>query len=382
MDHFSGPSGFFDVCAPPASSFSCVRLNTYLKPFIISIKDKFRTMTPRNFEILCSIVQKYIETGEPVASRTISRGRRDGLSAATIRNVMADLADEGYLAQPHTSAGRIPTQLAFRSYANSLVRGRILAGELHRLRAELAQLETVERRMEHSSHMLMEMTRGVGIAAAIPSSSHTLDHIELIDLGDRRVLMIVVTHDRMVRNRVVTLEEAVPTDELTSIRNYINRTFGGWDLTSIQTELRHRMEQQSAAYDFILKKLTVLCAKGLLDIEVSPEVHLDGASNLVGLDLHLTREKLRELFRALEEKKRILQLLDQFLEQPAGEVMIQVGLADAHPSMRELSLIGVAVALQGGLSAKIAVLGPMRMNYEKAISAVLHMGQAFQSIPA
>jgi heat-inducible transcriptional repressor len=339
-------------------------------------------MTPRNFEILCSIVQKYIETGEPVASRTISRGRRDGLSAATIRNVMADLADEGYLAQPHTSAGRIPTQLAFRSYANSLVRGRILAGELHRLRAELAQLETVERRMEHSSHMLMEMTRGVGIAAAIPASSHTLDHIELIDLGDRRVLMIVVTHDRMVRNRVVTLEEAVSTDELTSIRNYINRTFGGWDLTSIQTELRHRMEQQSAAYDFILKKLTVLCAKGLLDIEVSPEVHLDGASNLVGLDLHLTREKLRELFRALEEKKRILQLLDQFLEQPAGEVMIQVGLADAHPSMRELSLIGVAVALQGGLSAKIAVLGPMRMNYEKAISAVLHMGQAFQSIPA
>jgi heat-inducible transcriptional repressor len=236
--------------------------------------------------------------------------------------------------------------------------------------------------MEHSSHMLMEMTRGVGIAAAIPASSHTLDHIELIDLGDRRVLMIVVTHDRMVRNRVVTLEEAVSTDELTSIRNYINRTFGGWDLTSIQTELRHRMEQQSAAYDFILKKLTVLCAKGLLDIEVSPEVHLDGASNLVGLDLHLTREKLRELFRALEEKKRILQLLDQFLEQPAGEVMIQVGLADAHPSMRELSLIGVAVALQGGLSAKIAVLGPMRMNYEKAISAVLHMGQAFQSIPA
>jgi heat-inducible transcriptional repressor len=339
-------------------------------------------MTARNFEILHSIVQSYIETGEPVASRTISRARRDALSAATVRNVMADLSDEGFLSQPHTSAGRIPTEKAFRSYVHSLMRGRVLSAELQRLRDELSHLDTVGARVEHSSHILMEMTRGVGIAAAIPASSQTLDHIELIDLGDRRVLMIVVTHDRIVHNRVVMVDEPASGDELASIRNYINRTFSGWTLAEIRTELRHRLEQQSAVYDSILKKLAVLYTKGLLDIEVSPEVYLEGASNLVGLDLHLTREKMRDLFRALEEKKRILQLLDQFLEQSAGEVMVQVGLGDAHASMGELSLIGVAIALKGGFCAKIAVLGPMRMNYEKAISAVLHMGQAFQSIQA
>jgi heat-inducible transcriptional repressor len=339
-------------------------------------------MTPRNFEILDSIIQSYIETGEPVASRTISRARRDALSAATIRNAMADLSDEGYLSQPHTSAGRVPTEKGFRRYVHSLLRARVLSAELQRLRAELSHLDTVGARVEHSSHILTEMTRGVGIAAAIPSFSQTLDHIELIDIGDRRVLMIVVTHDHIVRNRVVTVEEPVSSDELASIRNYINRTFGGWTLTAVRAELRHRLEQQSAAYDSILKKLTVLYAKGLLDIELSPEVHLEGASNLVGLDLHLTREKMRELFRALEEKKRILELLDQFLEQSGGEVMVHVGLGEAHPSMRELSLIGVAVALNGGFCAKIAVLGPMRMNYEKAISAVLHLGQAFRSIQA
>lgn len=339
-------------------------------------------MTPRNFEILQSIVQSYIETGEPVASRTIARGHRDALSAATIRNVMADLADEGFLSQPHTSAGRIPTEKAFRAYVHSMMHGRVLGAELQRLRGELSQRETVEARVEHSSHILMEMTRGVGITAAIPTSSQTLDHIELIDLGDRRVLMIVVTHDRIVRNRVVWVDEPVSTDELASIRNYINRTFNGCTLVEIHAELRHRLEQQSAAYDSMLKKLAVLYDKGLLDIEVSPEVYLEGASNLVGLDLHLTHEKMRDLFRALEEKKRILQLLDRFLEQSAGEVMVHVGLGEAHASMRELSLIGVAVALHGGFCAKIAVLGPMRMNYEKAISAVLHMGQAFQSIPA
>ena len=340
------------------------------------------SMTPRNFEILHSIVRSYIETGEPIASRTVSRGRRDALSAATIRNVMADLSDEGYLSQPHTSAGRIPTEKAFRNYVHSLMRGRVLVAELQRLKSVLSQLETVEERVEHSSHILMEMTRGVGIAAAIPTFSQTLDHIELIDIGSRRVLMIVVTNDRIVRNRVVTLEEPACAEELISIRNYVNRSFSGRTLHEIRAELRHRLDQQSAAYDSILKKLTVLYSKGLLDMEMSPEVHLEGASNLVGLDLHLTREKMRELFRTLEEKKRILQLLEQFLEQPAGEVMVQVGLSEAHPSMRELSFIGVAVALNGGFCAKIAVLGPMRMNYEKAISAVLHMGQAFQSIPA
>ncbi len=101
----------------------------------------------------------------------------------------------------------------------------------------------------------------------------------------------------------------------------------------------------------------------------------------MGLDLHLTREALRELFHTLEEKKRILQLLDRFLEQPMGEVAVQVGLGDIHPSMRELSLIGVSVSLPGGLAAKMAVLGPMRMDYGRAMSAVYHVGQAFGSLP-
>ncbi len=193
--------------------------------------------------------------------------------------------------------------------------------------------------------------------------------------------MIVVTRDQQVHNRIVALDEFVSEDELASIRNYINRNFSGWSLQDIHADLKRRLEQHSAAYDALLKKLTVLYSKGLLDIELTPEIHMEGAGNLVSLDLHLTREKLRDLFHTLEEKKRMLQLLDRFLEQPAGELAVQVGLADAHPSMRELSLIGISIPLSGALSARIAVLGPMRMNYGKAISAVYHMGQAFRSLP-
>ncbi len=338
-------------------------------------------MTHREQDILHSIVESYIQTGEPVASRTIARRRTDNLSAATIRNVMADLCDEGYLSQPHTSAGRVPTEKAFRSYVQSLARARPLANELHRLRTELSQVNTMEGRVERSSHMLTEMTRSIGITAAIPTSSQTLDQIELIGLAGQRVLMVVVTRDHIVRNRVVSVDELLSQDDLTSIRNYINRNFSGWMLSEIHAELRQRLEQQSAAYDALLKRLTMLYSKGLLDVEMAPEIHLEGASNLVGLDLHLTREKLRELFHMLEEKKRILQLLDRFLEQPGGEVAVQVGLADVHPSLRELSLIGVSISLGGGLAAKIAVLGPMRMNYGKAMSAVYHVGQAFRTLP-
>jgi heat-inducible transcriptional repressor len=307
------------------------------------------TLTPRHFDVLHAIVQNYIETGEPVASRTIAR--KYPMSAASIRNMMADLLEAGYLSQPHTSAGRVPTEHGYRSYAKTLVGNRVVQTELNRLHEEIQRASTVEGRIERSSQLLTEITRNFGIAAAIPNENQTLDQVELIALSDRRILMVVVTRDRMVRNKVIMVDDHVSQDDLTS----------------------------SAAYDAILKRVSFLYGKGLLDLGLMPEIHFEGAENLIGLDLHLTRERMRELFRALEEKKRILQLLERFLEQRDGALAIQVGLSDIHPSMGELSLIGVRFNLPNGLQAQVAVIGPMRMNYTRAVSAVLHVGQAFRS---
>lgn len=336
----------------------------------------------RSLAILHSIVEEYIEAGEPVSSRTIARRLSENLSPASIRNTMADLLEEGYLSQPHTSAGRIPTEKAFQSYVRSLTARRILAAELQQIRAEFQDLETVQARVERSSHLLMEMTRGLGIAAAFPTPSQTLDQVDFLALADRRVLMIVATRDHMVHNRVVVMNEPVSQDELHSIRNYLNANFSGWLLTDIRRELDERLAHERAAYDSILRRLHLLYENGLLDFGVSPEIHVEGASNLIGLDLHLTREKMRDLFRALEQKKKLLHLLERFLEEPSGEIAIHVGLEEAHPGMRELSLIGINVDLPGGATGKIAVLGPMRMNYGRVISAVLHVGQALRSATA
>lgn len=335
------------------------------------------TLTPRHFDVLHALVQNYIETGEPVASRTIAR--KYPMSPASIRNMMADLLEQGYLSQPHTSAGRVPTERAFQSYVQTLLGSRIVQTELDRLHIEIQKASTVEGRIERSSKLLTEITRNFGIAAAIPNGTQTLDRVELLALPDRRILMVVITRDRMARNKVITIEDHISQDELASIRNYINYNFSGWALPSIHRELKRRFDLESAAYDAILNRVSLLYNKGLLDLGLLPEVHFEGAENLIGLDLHLTRERMRELFRALEEKKRVLQLLDRFLEQRDGELAIQVGLSDVHPSMGELSLIGVRFSLPNGLEAHVAVLGPMRMNYARAVSAVLHVGQAFKS---
>jgi heat-inducible transcriptional repressor len=221
------------------------------------------TLTHRHFDVLHAIVQNYIETGEPVASRTIAR--KYPMSPASIRNMMADLLEAGYLSQPHTSAGRVPTERAYQSYAMTHLGGRIIQAELERLHLEMRKADTVEDRIERSSKLLTEITRSFGIAAAIPSENQTLDQVELLSLPDRRILMVVITRDRIVRNKLVTVDDHISPDDLASIRNYINYNFGGWLLHDVHRELKHRLERESATYDAILKRVSVLYSKGLLD---------------------------------------------------------------------------------------------------------------------
>ena len=332
-------------------------------------------------DILHTIVRTYIETGEPVGSQTIAqRHHHHRLSPASIRNIMADLADEGYLSQPHTSAGRIPTDKAYRSYVQSLSVSRVPSADAARLRSELSEVTTAAARVERSCHILTELTRNVGITAALPPAVQELDQIELVPLGERRILVILVTRDRTVHNRVVLLEEGIPSGELLDIRNYVNRNFSGWRLEDARRELLQRIAEERAIYDAMLRRLTLLYRKGLLEVDAAPEVHMEGASNLIGLDLHLTGEKLRELLHALEEKKRLVELLDRFLEQPTGALEVRIGLAEAHPAMKDLALIGISFQMPSGIWAKIAVLGPMRMRYERVMGAVLQTRRALEAM--
>jgi heat-inducible transcriptional repressor len=337
-----------------------------------------RQLSVRERTILHEIVGAHIESGEPVGSRAVARLRHLSLSPATIRNVMADLADDGYLAQPHASAGRVPTDKAFRDFAASLPARPLPHADRLRIYARMQSAGSLEDRIATASQVLTEFTRNVGIATALPISSQQLEHIELVGLSGRRVLMIVATRDHMVSNRVVTLDRELHQNDLTLLRNYVNHHFAGWTLERARLELLRRIEQERATYDEMLRHLTLLCEKGLF-ADSDPQLAMDGASYLVGLDLHLTRERMHDLFRALEQKQQVVALLDRFLADSNGQVGVHVGLEEAHPSMSQLALIGVTVNLPSGLRARIAVLGPMRMQYDRVIAAVRQIGQTFES---
>jgi heat-inducible transcriptional repressor len=338
-------------------------------------------LSRRSSEVLRAIVQTYVETGEPVASRTIARRRKEPLSPATIRNIMSDLAEMGYLEQPHTSAGRVPTAKAFAHYAAAVAAGLREVAANERMREELARVGSPDECVQQASHLLTSLTRNVGIAAAIPASAQQLDQIDLIRLPDRRILMIVVTRDGLVHNQVAHLPEPVTQDDLQSIRNFVNQHFAGWQMRDIRAELDRMVREERAAYDLLLGRLQLLHAQGLLSFELPPRVYLEGASNLLGLDLHITRERLRELFHALEEKQRLIELLDQYLDGSESGLQFRIGLGEAHPALREFALIGIRVEGPGGLETRLAVLGPMRMHYPRVMSAVVQLRSLLKSLP-
>jgi len=329
-------------------------------------------------QILHAIVEAYLDSGEAVSSSTIAQRRFTGSSpsSATVRNAMAELTDLGFLTQPHTSAGRIPTPLAIQSYVASLGQVKANPAEVSKLQQRLKSMHSLSDRVEEGSHVLTGLTRNVGITASVPPASQLLHQVELLPLAARQYLMVVITSDRAIRNQVVSVYQDLRPEDLIEMRNYINQEFAGWTLADARRALTERLQDERNQYHSLLKRIEIFYAQGLFEGSEGPRVFLDGAAYLVGLDLHLTREKMRELFQALEQKQQVLQMLDQFLQGSDQTPAVQVGLGEAHPALSEFSLVGVHVPLGSGMTARVAVLGPLRLNYPRTIAAVMEVGQA------
>src|SRR4051812_5179820 len=239
---------------------------------------------PRERQILTAIVETYIATGEPVGSRVLSRTNKDGLSAATIRNVMADLSDGGFLDQPHTSAGRVPTPEAYRYYVEQISgRAQISAAEQDKIAGSFEGVGDVQEFLERTTHVLSLISSGVGVAVAQGGNKNTLEHIHFTLLAPRKVLAVLVTTSGVVRDRVLRLEREISAVDLQSAANYINENFRGWTMDSVQRELSRRIEQQRSEYDRMTQALDEIYKRGGLDQGVEPQarVFVDGVANLI-----------------------------------------------------------------------------------------------------
>ncbi|MBZ5548268.1 MAG: heat-inducible transcriptional repressor HrcA [Acidobacteriia bacterium] len=332
----------------------------------------------REREILTAIVETFIATGEPVGSRTLARGSREGLSAATIRNVMADLVDAGYLEQPHTSAGRVPTAEAYRYYVEQL------SGEAHLshenqsiIQDTLTGVTDVQEFMERTSHVLSLISHSVGVTVASSGPRNALEHVYFSRLGDQKVLAVLVTHSGVVRDRVLRLD--IPQADLDLAARYINENFRGWTMDDMRAELARRIEQERSEYDRLMKSIEQLYKQGALASNDGTEaVFVEGAANLVTGEED--RERLQELLRTLEEKEKVVKLLSAYLDTRQEAVRVVIGLDEALPSMRNFVLIGAPARVGGEVMGSLAVIGPTRLDYQHTMSAVSYIARLFDKL--
>lgn len=332
----------------------------------------------REREILTAIVETYISTGEPVGSRTLARNNRENLSPASIRNVMSDLADAGFLEQPHTSAGRIPTAQAYRFYANQLTgEARLSPADEGLIQANLQGLNDVQEFMERTSHVLSLISHGVGVAVATaPGQGHALEHVYFQRLGDKKVLAVVVMRNGLVRDRVLRLTDDLPGADLEVAANYINTNFRGWEMDAVRNEIARRVQQERAEYDRLMRSVQELYTQGALATESAPQsVFVEGASNL--LITEQDKEHLRQLLATLEEKQRIVNLLSAYLDVRQEAVRVVVGLEDTVPHLNNFVLIGAPARVGEEVVGSLAVIGPTRMDYEHTITAVSYIARLF-----
>ena len=335
---------------------------------------------PREREILTAIIETYISTGEPVGSRTLSRLNKDGLSPATIRNVMADLVDAGFLEQPHTSAGRLPTAQAYRYYVDQISGKAVLSPTDQNLISEnLTGVVGVQDFLERTSHVLSLVSSCVGVAIASTGPKNALEHVYFSRQGANKVLAVVVTKSGVVHDRMMRLENDLSQADLDTASRYINENFSGWTIDSIKAELGRRIERERNEYDRLMRSLEQLYKSGALAAdEPAKSIYVEGVANLVVNERD--RERLHELLKTLEEKQRVAELLSAYLDTQQDSVRVVIGLEKTLPEMRNFVLIGAPAMVGGEMRGSLAVIGPTRMDYQHTITAVSYIAQLFDKL--
>jgi heat-inducible transcriptional repressor len=355
-------------------------------------------LSPRERLVLTAIIELYIATGEPVASQAVAHffADRDGLSSATLRNVMAALGEAGLLEQPHTSAGRVPTAVAFRYYVEQITHpGRAGAGlgaggqgrgdspmsEARRGQIEesFAGVSSSNDYLERTSHVLALISSGLGVALASSTTGQVLEHIHFSRLSTGRVLAVLVTQAGAVQDRVLAVDYQMTAVELETAGTYLNESFRGWPIERIRAEVARRAEMEREAYRELLTSVEELVRKGALaGDENSVTIFVDGIANLITAEQD--RERLRQMLLAVEAKQRLVELLNAYVDGREQEVRVVVGLDEASPAMQDLVLIGAPARLGGGNLGTVAVIAPTRIQYQEMIQAVSYIARLSERI--
>jgi len=326
------------------------------------------------------LVQAYIEDGEPVSSLWLAQ-RGFGVSSATLRTVLARLEELGFVRQPHTSAGRVPTDLGYRAYVDQLLMERRAPRFAPQLEARLRRASSVDDLLSHVSQEVSRASHQLGFAIAPAVESATLERLDFVPLARDRVLVVIVAGGH-ISHKVVQTTEEYGLVELQQAANYLNSEFKGRSLLEVREAVLESLREERTLYDALMARALQLASATLADLESEPVVYVQGTSLLlteVGDDHEITLETLRTLLRMIEEKTRLVKLLDDYIT--GDGLTIVIGTEHHTPDLQRFSLVASAYSGEHGTGA-VGVIGPTRMRYSRAINAVESLSRTISRMSA
>jgi heat-inducible transcriptional repressor len=345
----------------------------------------------RGQAILAAIINEHLITGEPVGSKTIAEKfvNAFGFSSATIRNVMSELEERGLVEQPHTSAGRVPTDSGYRFYVDNLLGVLSLSNEdLRFISEEFGFLEnefqeTPDRLMERTSQILSALSDNIGIVVSPSLANDRLQHIEFVNLSDKRILVVLVSAPNIVHNKIIRVHEPFTQEELDRTARYLKAEFAGKSLAEIRVEILKLMHEESALFDKMLQTAIILCSQSIENESGNlGEVYVDGTSNMLTKRDFADMGKLRELLKTIEEKTRLLQILNECVTRDSstkGNVKVIIGSENTASTLQNCTLITAPYQVGKGTAiGTLSVLGPTRLEYARIISIVGYVARLLE----
>jgi heat-inducible transcriptional repressor len=338
------------------------------------------SLDDRRKEVLRSLVELHVETGEPVGSESLARALNRSVSPATLRNIMADLEALGYLDHPHTSAGRMPTDEGYRFYVDSLMgRPRPLAPEdAAAIQSGLRKPEASPNQvLENASRLLSRLSQHVGFVVLPEIDQTSFKHIDLVLLAPPRILVVMVSRSGMVTNKVVEIQETPTQEQLQACANYLNAEFAGMPLASVRSRLLELMREDKSIYDSLLKNVIALGNRAFAQGDEA-SVYLGGTANILAQPEFEDLERMRALFRTFEEKSRLVKILNACISGDGLRILI--GHENPAPDLQDLSLVAARYPVEGEANWALGVLGSTRMEYAHVVSLVDHVARSVSQV--
>lgn len=325
-------------------------------------------LTDRYRKLLSILVQEYIQRGEPVSSLRLTRRPSLRLSSATVRNMLAKLEGWGYLHQPHSSSGRVPTDRGYRSYVDRLLGERRPSAPGRKIEQRLSQSDDV---LSSVPHELSRAAHCVGFALARSTDDTAFEQIQFVPIGAQKVLVVVVSTDGHFSEKAIDVGEPVDIDELRQAATYLNTEFSGLRLGAVRDAIVEQLKEERLLYDTLLARALRLAQTTFDDIVEQNELFIEGAWALLDestdTDEQLSRAALRAVLELIEEKSRLIRLLSRYIDGPG--LLVVIGTEHASPDLQPFSLV-TATYSEGHRAGTIGILGPTRMRYSRAIAAV------------